>query len=230
MRVENKKTVKVDELTPLIPIKQGATYSQLWQIFYYTRLLKYVHYRNYVQIKKAFNKICTYKKLQLLCDMGYLISPKHEVYCATNKVLPILKEVGYCTETLPPAPVGKGDINELSNTEAFIKIMSMPMFHTLLYPNFSYLIPDALLVEKNEKAYKLTFLEVETKKPQWEKWINDKIKNYMKLAKDIKFYEYWHSQCKLLKLSEPDISTLKFSVLIMGNYHKELGHGFSVLH
>ena len=126
MKVENKRVVKVDELAHLIPFKQGATFSQLWQIFFYTRLFKYIHYKNYSQIKRSFNKICTFSKLQQLCELGYLISPQAGVYCATNKVLPILKEVGYVIDTLPPVPLGKGDINELSNTEAFIEIIKQP--------------------------------------------------------------------------------------------------------
>ena len=226
MRIEIKKTLKIDELAHLIPFKQGATFSQLWQIFYYTRLFKYIHYRNYSQIKKSFNKICTYKKLQELCDLGYFKSPKHEVYCATNKVLPILKEAGYITDTLPSEPIGKGDINELNNTETFIKIIKQPYFYTLLYPNFKYLIPDALLVLKNENKYKLTFIEVEQKKPDWERWIQKKRENYLKLAKDIQFYEYWKSICKLLNFSIPSLTDLKFNVLIYGNIKYDFGKGF----
>jgi hypothetical protein len=229
MRVEYKKVVKVDELAHLIPTKAGATFSQLWQIFYYTRMLKYVTYRHYIQIKRSFNKICTYKNLQELCQLGYLKSPQHEVYCATNKVLPILLAAGYITYTLPPEPVGKGDINELNNTEAFINIIKQPYFYTLLYPNFGYVIPDALLVLINENKYKLTFIEVEEKKPQWkDNWLEDKRDNYLKLSKDINFYKYWKETACQLDLQCPDIKKLKFSVKFICDIKKDFEYGFSI--
>lgn len=235
MRIEHKKVVKVDELAHLIPTKAGATFSQLWQVFYYTRLLKYVTYDHYIHIKRSFNKICTYKKLQELCRLGYLKSPRHEVYCATDKVLPILKEAGFITETLPAQPTGTGDINEINNTTVFIQALKLEYFYTLLYPQFRempdsspYLIPDALLIQKDleNKLYKLTFLEVELKKPDWDNYLENKRDNYLRLAKDINFYHYWASVCPLLGFPPPDVSTLGFSVCFVGNITKDFGEGF----
>lgn len=221
MRIEYKKVVKVDELAYLIPTKAGATFSQLWQIFYYTRLFKYVHYSHYVLLKKSFNKICTYNKLQELCRLGYLKSPQHEVYCATNKVLPILEEAGFSINTLPIEPCGKGDSNELNNTRAFIEVTKWQHFSTLLYPQFGkpkpYLIPDALTVQldKENRKYKLTFLEIEKKKPEWEQWIKNKKNNYLRLSKDIAFYHYWLEISKILQLPCPSMEKLKFSYKII---------------
>jgi hypothetical protein len=212
MRVEYKKVVKVDELAYLVPQKAGATFSQLWQIFYYTRLFKYVKYNQYAQIKTSFNKICTNGKLKDLCDLGYLKSPQPGVYCATDKVLPILKEAGFIIETLPALPVGKGDINELNNTEVFISLLKQQYFYTFLFPNFGYLIPDALMVllDIENRKYKLTFIEVEAKKPDWESYIANKKNNYLKLAKDIQFYEKWKEYCELLKFPKPTLN-IKFN-------------------
>lgn len=229
MRVEYKKVIKVDELAHLVPRKAGATFSQLWQIFYYTRMFKYVTYHHYSQIKTSFNKICTYKKLKELCHLGYLKSPQQKVYCATDKVLPILKEAGYETELLPNEPDGKGDVNELNNTDVFVQAIKQPNFCALLYCDFKYLKPDALLVQwnKDDKKYKLTFLEIEAKKFDWENYIEKKRDNYFKLAKDIRFYKYWSGICKILKLPQPDISTLKFSVYFVGAIKKDFGKGFN---
>lgn len=215
MIVEFKKVVKVDELAHLVPHKAGATFSQLWQIFYYTRMFKYVHYNHYYQIKKSFNKICTRDKLNELCRLGYLKSPRPDVFCATDKVLPILEEAGFIAETLPAEPVGQGDINELNNTEVFISLLKQQYFYTLLFPNFGYLIPDALMVllDQENRKYKLTFIEVEAKKPDWELYIENKKKNYLKLAKDIQFYEKWKEYCELLKLPKPDMN-IKFNYQI----------------
>ncbi|RPI19465.1 MAG: hypothetical protein EHM58_01260 [Ignavibacteriae bacterium] len=233
MNIDYKKIVTVDELAHLVPTKAGATFSQLWQVFYYTRLFKYVHIRQYQLIKKSFTKICTYKKLSELCELGYLKSPRHEVYAATNKVLPILNEAGYVTEILPPETVGKGDLNELHNTDVFVRCLKLPHFYTLLFPRFGYpvyLIPDALLVQKDENLsrYKLTFLEIEEPKPQWNSgWLEHKKDNYVRLSHDAALYAYWKNICRLIRLPMPDISALKFSVHFIGDISKDFGKGFS---
>ena len=221
MRVEYKKVVKIDELAHIIPMNAGASYGLLWRIFYTTRLLKYVHIKQFGKIAKSFNKICTYKKLKQLCELGYLKSPQEAVYCATDKVMPILKEYGYLTDVLPAESEGKGDLNELNNTEAFIQQLKIPYFMTLLYPQFGkpkpYLIPDALLVQqdKDNRKYKLTFLEVERKKPEWDQYINRKLDNYRFLASDIEFFNTWSKFCELLSLPKPNIHKTKFNVQII---------------
>lgn len=232
MFIEYKKVVKVDELAFLVPRKAGATFSQLWQIFYYTRMFKYIAYRHYIQIKPAFNKICTYKNLQALCSLGYLKSLQHEVYSATDKVLPILKEAGYNIDILPAEPLGKGDINELNNTDVFVQATKLSHFYCLLHYNFGYLIPDALLVrmDKENKKYKLTFLEIEAQKPDWESYIEKKRDSYYRLAKDIQFYNYWASICKFLKIEKPQLSELKFSVCFIGDIKKDYGNEFQFVH
>lgn len=216
MRIEHTNTVKVDELADLIPRKAGATWSSLWQIFFYTRLFKYVHRKQYPTIKKSFNKITTDKNLKKLCDRGYLKCTSNHVYCATNKVLPILKEAGYSIDILPKEPVGKGDVNELNNTKVFIHLTKIDHFHTLLFPQFRYLIPDALMVQldRANKKYKLTFIEVEQKKPKWEEYIENKKTNYTRLSKDLLFYDTWLSYCTKLDLPKPELNSVKFSYLI----------------
>lgn len=228
MIIEHKKIVKIDELADIIPFKQGATWNSLWQIFYYTRLFKYVKRSFYPKIKIAFNKICTDRKLLRLCELGYLFSPQKDVYCASNKVLPILKEVGFNIEALPAEPQGSGNINELNNTQVFIDSLKVENFYALLFCNFGYIVPDALMVllDKEESRYKLIFLEIEAQKPDWHEYIENKINNYFKLARDMQFFNYWLKQCKLLKITPPAIEDLKFSVCIVGNIKKELRTGF----
>lgn len=221
MRIEHTKNIRIDELAHLVPRKGGATWQSLWQIMYYTRLFKYIHKSQYPKIKKLYNKVCTHEKLQELCKLGYFKNPQQNVYCAKDKVLPILKEAGFKTETLPKESKGIGDVNELNNTEIFIQKIKEPNFHTILYPQFGkptpYLIPDALIVQLNQdnRQYKLTFLEIESKKPEWEKWINNKLNNYNRLALDIEFYTIWVEYCELLGIPKPNIKNLKFTFKII---------------
>lgn len=231
MKIEFNKTVKVDELAPLIPFKAGATFSQLWQIFLYTRMFKYISRSHYPKIKSSFNKICTHKNLQKMSEMGYLKNPKQDVYCATNKVIPILKEVGYATELLPQGAVGTGDINELNNTDVFVKATKLKYFKMLLFPQFGYLIPDALLLELDNETrkYKLTFLEIEAKKPKWNEYVEKKRDNYLRLSKTLEFYEYWSAIAPKLDLPIPKIDVFKFNVIYICTLTKNYGNGFKFI-
>jgi hypothetical protein len=232
MKIEYKKVVKSDELAHLVPTKAGATFSQLWQIFYYTRLFKYIRYDHFRQIKPAFKKIATFKNLEELCRLGYLFSPRHEVYSATDKVLPILEAAGYATELLPAKPKGTGDINELNNTDVFVRLAKSEHFHTLLYPQFEYIIPDTLLVELDRKQsrYRLTFIEVEAKKPRWEEYLEVKRKNYIRLSQDIAVYKEWCRYCQKLSLPAPSINNFCFSVSFFGSIKKDFGEHFTFHH
>ncbi|MBZ0201576.1 MAG: hypothetical protein K8I03_01015 [Ignavibacteria bacterium] len=229
MRIEQKKTIKVDELAEFVPRKAGATWSALWQIFYYTRLFKYVHKKHYPKIKKSFDKICTHDKLQKMCSLGYLRSPQRDIYCATDKVLPILRETGFKTEILPSQPIGKGDINELNNTDIFVKLTKLEHFYALVYPNFGYIIPDALMIQLDSKSkkYKLTFIEVEAQKPNWSEYVEKKRENYHKLSRDIRVFEYWKNICEKLTIKPPDIKDLSFTVSFYGSIKKDFGIGFT---
>lgn len=228
MKIEYSKTVKVDELAHLVPTKAGATFSQLWQVFYYTKLFKYIHKKQFGKIKPAYNKICTHKNLQNLCELGYMKNPRPEVYCATNRVLPILNEAGFTTSILPNESTGTGDINELNNTEAFIHLAKGKYFRTLLFPQFNTVIPDALLVEQDmtNSRYKLTFIEIEAEKPKWNQYLDDKRDKYVCLSKSIEVFEYWQKTALLLNLPEPDINTFNFNVAFVCSIKKDYGEDF----
>ena len=104
-----------------------------------------------------------------------------------------------------------------NNTEVFIKLAKQPDFYTLLYPNFGYLRPDALLVEKRDSKYRLTCLEIEAKKPKWKEYIDEKIKKYKKLSTDIQFYDWWCVQCEKLGFKKPITEEFKFNYKIIKN-------------
>jgi hypothetical protein len=231
MQIENIRTVKVDELAQFIPTKAGATFNSLWQIFYYTRMFKYISYRHFTQLKKSFNKICTYGNLHGLCELGYLRSPQRAVYCATNKVLPILQQAGYNTEILPAEATGYGDINELNNTDVFVPATKLKYFKTLLYPQFGYLLPDALLVRLDEenRKYKLTFLEIEAQKPKWYKYVEVKRDKYILLSKSLDFYNWWKDVAPKMDLPIPPIESFTFNVIFICSLKKEFGNGFKVV-
>ncbi|MBX7046548.1 MAG: hypothetical protein K1X86_12005 [Ignavibacteria bacterium] len=231
MKIDQYKSVTVEELKGIVPTNAGATYTQLWHIFHYTRMFKYVSYRHFMQIKKSFNKICTYEKLYRLCELGYLKSPARAVYCATNKVLPILKEAGLNTDILPDEPVGKGYVNELNNTDIFVQLTKLPHFKAIVYPNFGFLRPDGLLIQLDEenRKYKLTFLEIEAKKSNWSNYIDAKREKYLSLSRELTFYNYWKHIASKLSIPVPDIEQFKFSISFYCTLQKDYGPGFQFI-
>ena len=205
-----------------------ATYEMLYK----TRMLKYVRKDQFVKIRATYGKFTSQEKLDFLCDKGWLEERMKSVYTTADKTLPILRAQGFNIDILPRTISGKGMINEIQNTESFIRLMKMEHFKALLYPKFGeqkvWLKPDALLVlhDEENKKYKLTFLEVEAQKSDWINYIEQKKEKYLRLARDVEFYNTWMILARKLGFQQPDISKLKFSVCIIGNIEKDFGTGF----
>ncbi len=222
------------ELEPILYSgNKNRSFKLVWDILYYTRLLKYVHRQQYKEIRSRLSLAATRKGLSHLCKLGYLKEVKLNIFCSTDKAISLLKDISYITpkgcglDLLPSEATGKGELNEMNNTRVFLEALSLDDFYALLYPNFEYLKPDALLVRKKERHYKLTFLEIEEPKPQWHDYIEQKRDNYLRLAKDINFYNYWKNTCGSLHFPVPDILSVKFSVCFVGNIRKDFGTGFT---
>lgn len=207
---------------------KNRSYQLIWDILYYTRLLKYVHRTQYKEIRSRLSLAATKKNLTSLCEQDYLKEVKPNIYSAKDKALRILQEAKYEKNLilLPPEPRGTGEINEMNNTDVFIQAVKLKYFHALLYPNFEYLRPDGLLVLKDENRYKLIFLEIESKKPKWETYLETKRKNYLRLAKDINCYRFWLNTAPKLGLSCPAPEHFKFCVYFVCSIYKEYQAGF----
>ncbi|WP_319526162.1 hypothetical protein [uncultured Desulfosarcina sp.] len=214
-----------EEVKPVIPLKSGGSYALMWELFYTARLLKYTTPRHLKAVKPTFSKICSKKKLLALCDLGYLKNPQGEVFCATDKARDVLEEVGYNPKLLPGEPKGKGDVNELNNTEVFIDCLKHPYYKALLFPRFPidkpYVIPDALLVLAKDNRYKLAFLEIESEKTNWQDHLENKRENYNRLACDKIVYSFWMSFAPLLDLPIPDRNMFCFSVWCIGDFRSD---------
>ncbi len=198
-------------------------------MLYHIRLLKYVHRSQLKEIDSRYSKICSAKKLSKLVELGLVENTYQEVFVSTPDSLELLKKLGYNTSILPKNFKGDGNINELNNTEVFIQALKLPDFIALLYPNFEYLRPDALLIRGTKENYKLEFIEVEASKSNWNDWLENKRINYLKLAGEKRPFSYWVTQCKLLELPIPDINDFKFSVSVIGTIKKDFGTGFNFM-
>ena len=213
----------------------NKTIKATYQMLYDMRMLKYVHKEQFVKIRSTYGRFTSDKKLAYLCEKGWIEERTENVYATADKTLPVLKAQGFNTEILPRNISGKGMINEIQNTECFIQILKIKYFHSLLFPVFGvqkvWLRPDALLVryDEEDKKYKLTFLEIEAEKTDWHNHIERKREKYLRLAGDIEFYDMWSILARKLGFPQPDISTIKFSVYIIGNIQKKFENGFKFL-
>ncbi len=216
------------ELKPLV---SGGSYENIYQMLYYLALLKYVAQGHLKAIGfPGVEKVATKKKLQVLSELGYvrLANENLGIYSATAKTLQLLKAVGHDIKLLPAVPKGIG--SEIYNTDVFVQALKLPNYFALLYPQFPgedpYIIPDALLVLKEERRYQLNFLEIEAEKPNWEAHLQTKYDGYKRLAKDMAVYYYWKVYSGYLKLPCTPVEEFKFRVMIIGSITKDWGKGF----
>lgn len=233
-----------DKIHTLYPKGKSAaknfSLQAYWEMLFDIRLLRYVHASQIPKIQSKYRKICSLKNLRNLCGFGYLRECENkEVFIATDEVIKFLPYVEWGKEDkekrdvnfLPEKEsIGKGDVNEILNTETFIQAMKLPDFYTLHYTSefkdSHDIVPDALLIRKDSYKYKLTFLEIEAKKSNWLSILENKKNNYIDLSRDIRIYDYWKKQCNKLKLRIPTIEEFKFSVKFICALQKPFGKGF----
>ena len=217
-----------DELRPLT---SGGSFENIYQLLYYVTLLKYATQEHIKNLGfSGVGKVATKGKLQTLRELGYFRTSKinPQIFSSTNKTYQILKTIGHELKLLPALP--KGDGAEIYNTDVFVQALKLPNYYVLLYPQFPkekpYIIPDALLVLKEDHRYQLNFLEIEAKKPNWDYYLQTKYDSYKRLAKDIQVYKYWKAFSGYLNLPCPPIEKFKFRVMIIGSIQKDWGPGF----
>ena len=201
----------------------------LWDMLRDIRLLKYVRRSQLKDIKPLYSKICAKEKINTLIELKLIRYTQEDILVSSAASLRVLRRLNYPTDLYPRDSEGKGDINELHNTEVFIQALKLPDYKALLYPNFEYLRPDALLIRGTKERYKLEFLEVEAGKSNWDNYLENKRINYLRLAGEKRPFSYWVSQCKLLDLPIPDIKDFRFSVSIIGEIKKDFGEGFNFM-
>lgn len=216
------------ELKPLV---SGGSYENIYQLLYYLTLLKYSTQGHLKSIGfSGAEKVATKKKLHILSELGYvrLANENLGIYSSTAKTLQLLKAVEHDLRLLPAVPKGIG--SEIYNTDVFVQAIKLASYYALLYPQFPqetpYIIPDALLILKEDRRYQLNFLEIEAEKPNWEFHLQTKYDGYKRLAKDIAVYNYWKVYSGYLGLRCPPVEEFKFRVMIIGSITKDWGEGF----
>jgi hypothetical protein len=214
----------------LKPLASGGSMNDIYRLLFYIGLLKYSTWSLLSKTHNTANKVATKPKLNRLVELGYIDS-KVNIFIPNKMTFEILKRIKIGkkrinVDLLPNIPEGYGSVNELNNSEVFVQALNMEDYYCLLYPTFDYVRPDALLILKQGSKYRLTFLEIEKPKSNWDEYLDQKRINYLKLSKDIQVYDYWCDIAPLLKLPAPDLSEFKFTVTIVSKIKKDWGDGF----
>lgn len=225
-----------EELQPLCSLGNGGSWLKMVDFLYKIRTVRYITYKQIMVLGdtdhpngEKFKPIR--KRADDLAKIGYLYKFVHNetgagVYRATQKTTDLLKSLNFNITLLQPEPTGDGGVDSISKTDVFIQALKLPNFKALLFPRFPkdtpYLIPDALLVEaESDIKYRLSFLEVETEKPDWDNYLENKKYNYERLGKDDQVYRYWENVSEHLGLKKPTKEQFKFCVVCHGKIKKE---------
>jgi hypothetical protein len=201
------------ELSPLI---KGASFAQLFDLLYKLAQLRYAD----LSILSAFNKkIATKFKLPKLVALGYLKEVDGWFYTA-SKTLELLGKEGYNTAIIRSNFTGEVKEHQRALSAVIFKAMREPHFYRCFYPIFhdrdgkEFLIPDACIVHRDGKRYKLTMLEVEVSAKS-DGYLEDKMRRYKRLAGDRRLFdEWWKVYCGKLELPMCDINNFCFGVRV----------------
>lgn len=198
---------KYPELADLI---KGASYNHLFQLLYKVALLRYAAPEH---LKRISFKIGTVNKTAKMNELGLLQTFPSGISVITDNGLKILKEEGYNTELVIKKLQGTGVGDEPVTASVILDLMDEEDFHTVFYPHFGSLIPDACAVFKKDGKARLVFIEVEKKKGNWGKYLSEKKEKYERIGADPEIYDkWWRRWSDILKLELCPVEEFCFSV------------------
>ncbi|MFA7382855.1 MAG: hypothetical protein WC001_05345 [Desulfurivibrionaceae bacterium] len=215
-------------LDELEEIKRGATWQNIYDCLWTIATVRYVtrqqlaeHFSDAVWQKK----IATKKKLELLVQKGFLEQSPDGVLMATRKAVSLLKDFSNKNYKIIKLPTGVGQRDSIYNTEMLLQIIRLPDFYALFYPVFRekpkddqpFLIPDGAVVFKKDNMAKLVFLEIESPKPEWQNYLEEKRWKYKVIAeRDATWAEWWKDQSHKLGLYHCEKDGFGFMVWCVG--------------
>lgn len=198
--------MKLHERYPeLEPLTAGASFKQLFDLFYTQGQLRYCNYKH---LNRLNGKMGTPKKLKTLTDLGFLNITDNGYYFTTHKTLKLLENEGYNTQFLQKEFKGEAKDHQQKLTDCLLNFTDNEYFYSISYPIFckapkyteKLLEPDALVTFKRDGEYKLLFVEVEnSEKPKG--YLEGKERNYNIVARDYNTWaKWWKAHSSLLSL------------------------------
>jgi len=200
----------IDKYPELADLVKGASYNQLFQLLYKVAIIRYATPEH---LKRINFKLGTVNKTAKLNEIGLLCTYPTWVSVITDKGLNLLKDNDYNIGHIAKKLQGNGSGDEPVISSVILDLMAEADFHTVFYPHFDFLIPDCAVVWKKDGNVKLQFVEVETKKGNWQEYLEKKKTNYDLIARDFDIYDkWWRRWSDILKLPLCPIESFCFSV------------------
>jgi hypothetical protein len=186
-----------DKYQDLSPLVSGSSFNQLFALIY---KLAAVRYATVKQLNAVNPKIGTKNKVSELTRLGYLSRSDGGFLFTALKGFELLKKEGFNTEILQKRLQGNYSEHQEKLTGFLLDEMQSPDYYAVIYPDFTYIKPDACLVWKRDNQYKIEFIELEVS-PKDSEYLPGKKQRYEQLARDIAVYsKWWKRWAELLKL------------------------------
>ena len=215
----------------LEPIAAGASYKQIFDLFYTLAQLRYATFK---QLHPLNHRVATKKILTNLVSLDYLaevnLVRNIKAFHITEKTRQILEREGFNVKVIQKKFTGQTLEHALKVSKTILNLQAQENFYQVFYPIFreppkydrEFLRPDACVVWKKDRAYKIEFIEVEEAKPDWENYLLVKKEKYEQLARDPNIYRVWwkyyYDKLNLPLCKEAEFC---FSVVCFGNIKKK---------
>jgi hypothetical protein len=192
----------------------GISYALIAKLLIRARILKYVTPDLFDERFAKTKSISNFDKLVKL----NLLNKLDNCYIVTDKAKDLLIDFGLSKFYFPEKIAGEGKKDSLDKAKALYPAFDLPDFYALIYKQFSEglktsLIPDGLLIRKQDLKYKLEFIEVENDKGNHLDYIEEKYIKYQKIF--LEFYTWWRQISVALNLRYPSKNEFNFSITVL---------------
>ncbi len=215
----------------LEPIAAVASYKQIFDLLY---TVAQVRYATFKQLHPLNHRVATKKNLDNLVSLDYLASVRlvknTKSFHITEKTRQILEREGFNVNIIQKKFTGFTLEHALKITDCLLNLQAKENLYQVFYPTFAappdyskeFLKPDACLIWKKDRAYKIEFLEVEEAKPNWAEYLLVKKDKYEQLASDPNIYRiWWKYYAEKLNLPLCKEADFCFSVRCFGNIERD---------
>lgn len=187
----------------------SRTLPRLKHIFSILYDIRYATFGLLKSVKSpATTHICTAPSFAKLKELKHLAEPKPGVFALDTRGCNLIEK--------KPYTLNGGGEHDLQVARHVLQAITVEGA-SVMYPRFERqgLIPDALLVYREDGKYRLEFLEVELS-PKEKTYLSDKLKKYDALAKDQTLYtDWWQAHRERLGLPFCTLDQFCFGVRVV---------------
>lgn len=204
--------MKLDDLYPdLMPILKGARFKRFCDDLYKLAMIRYATFE---QLNAINSQVFTKTKVPKLADLGYLAISQKNICTIGHLARPLLSDQSYNISVIQKKMTAISGTHPLRVSEVLLSLMGEEDFFSVIYPHFTFVIPDACVIKRRENAVKIQMVEVESHKANWQEYLEVKRRSYEQLARDEEIWSIWWKHiCRMFGLNHCRYEEFCFSVL-----------------